>query len=129
MRFGIAMKCGRCSSRPYSARKIQSKAKDAYTSRDIVTADTIMAELACQKGRRRFDEKWIFKPEGGFRSFTTSAKSDAERDPVCSRATGITGESEEMQTHPVVGRRSSAALHGFNLRTHVRHHPTGDGRV
>jgi response regulator RpfG family c-di-GMP phosphodiesterase len=99
------------------ARSIE--AKDAYTAGHCDRVDRYAELLARKLGG--FDEKWIFNLKVGS-ILHDIGKIGVRSAILCKPGALDSGESEEMQTHPVVGGRIVRALHGFNLEPIVRHH-------
>ena len=99
------------------ARSIE--AKDAYTAGHCDRVDRYAELLARKVGG--FDEKWIFNLKVGS-ILHDIGKIGVRSAILCKPGALDNGESEEMQTHPVVGGRIVRALHGFNLEPIVRHH-------
>jgi HD-GYP domain-containing protein (c-di-GMP phosphodiesterase class II) len=99
------------------ARTIE--AKDAYTAGHCDRVDRYAEILARQCGE--FDETWIFNLKVAS-ILHDIGKIGVSSAILCKPSALDEDETQEIQTHPVIGGRIVRTLHGFNLESAVRHH-------
>ncbi len=99
------------------ARSIE--AKDAYTAGHCDRVDRYAELLARHCGG--FDETWIFNLKVA--SILHDIGKIGVRSAILCKPSALDDiESQEIQSHPVIGGRIVRTLHGFNLEPAVRHH-------
>lgn len=99
------------------ARSIE--AKDAYTAGHCDRVDRYAELLGRHCGG--FDEAWIFNLKVAS-ILHDIGKIGVRSAILCKPAALDEAETQEMQTHPVIGGRIVRTLQGFSLESAIRHH-------